>query len=805
MPELLSICIVGKNDSEFLGECIHSSLQLSTDVMYFDLGSTDDSVRIAEKEGIRIVSVDDLNDPEMLKGPLNSEWVLFLKSDEKACLGSNLALDSLLRSGEGFGLIVNTAIKAEVLEDFQLLKINQQYTRISKSACVSKIELRLVRSRYFLDVFRIMTGSSNECPVRHDGRILPGIRIQPCLGDDSDKHESTTEFERDMQYLRGEMVHNPGADDYLKELGDDFLVYSVLTGNDLARYYRGLSMGFGGEKMYGMMLHALVEAGRCEEARDFFTAWERKWGGFDTPEPYRIAGIIHAYLFDLEKAASFLRKYISLSPSRNLPESLSLLGKVYLLHGEREKALASLKEAQSMGYFNEFDQLLLQRITGKDWKLQKLSICMIAKDEEECIEKALSSVQGIADEIIVVDTGSEDRTRQIVRAFDARLIETPWKDDFSKARNLAVRQATGDYILVLDADEFIHTKNRIQFALSKWILPPERNIAFLVRVEPAEREKEMSVMLNLPKTEHASYQIRLFPNWEAIFFEGSAFETVNKSVENSGLEVSRIELFQISHSNTDRGKRDLRKKVAAEKAIDSVSDPKTALKGTLYFLKQGELDLAASWLEKTEMEDPRFLAKISTLYATSGRSGRLTSILDKAAERLPDSPELALARAEGRFAEGNYGEVRGILEPFMGNTKEAMDRRGSARCLYLYGMAILESGNMMDAVESLIEARNLDPAKIEYQMAGILALARGGEWETVVDALGSILSAEGIDSPHTIESFSDMALLFITMSRHFLDRNRAEPARICRRIIEEIITCMTDDAEIRKLMDLLGG
>ena len=84
-----------------------------------------------------------------------------------------------------------------------------------------------------------------------------------------------------------------------------------------------------------------------------------------------------------------------------------------------------------------------------------LSVCMIVKNEEEVLARALKCVQSIADEIIVVDTGSTDNTQKIALDFGAKVYDFEWCDDFSKARNFSFSKATGDYILWLDADDVI--------------------------------------------------------------------------------------------------------------------------------------------------------------------------------------------------------------------------------------------------------------------------------------------------------------------------------------------------------------
>ena len=85
---------------------------------------------------------------------------------------------------------------------------------------------------------------------------------------------------------------------------------------------------------------------------------------------------------------------------------------------------------------------------------------MIVRDEERNLPNCLESVRGLFDEIVVVDTGSTDRTKEIAASFGARVVDFTWTDDFAAARNVALDQATGDYTLWLYADEVIEPSHR---------------------------------------------------------------------------------------------------------------------------------------------------------------------------------------------------------------------------------------------------------------------------------------------------------------------------------------------------------
>jgi tetratricopeptide (TPR) repeat protein len=84
-----------------------------------------------------------------------------------------------------------------------------------------------------------------------------------------------------------------------------------------------------------------------------------------------------------------------------------------------------------------------------------LSLCMIVKNEEAYIAQCLMSVSPVIDEIIIVDTGSTDRTKDIAQVFGAQAYDFQWTHNFADARNFSLLKAHGDWILVLDADEVI--------------------------------------------------------------------------------------------------------------------------------------------------------------------------------------------------------------------------------------------------------------------------------------------------------------------------------------------------------------
>ena len=91
--------------------------------------------------------------------------------------------------------------------------------------------------------------------------------------------------------------------------------------------------------------------------------------------------------------------------------------------------------------------------------MKTISLCMIVKNESKVINRCLSSVKDLVDEIIIVDTGSKDNTKKICSKYTAKIYDYEWHNDFSAARNFSFSKAGGDYIMWLDADDIIPQKS----------------------------------------------------------------------------------------------------------------------------------------------------------------------------------------------------------------------------------------------------------------------------------------------------------------------------------------------------------
>ncbi len=178
-----------------------------------------------------------------------------------------------------------------------------------------------------------------------------------------------------------------------------------------------------------------------------------------------------------------------------------------------------------------------------------VSLCMIVRDEAEHLARCLHSAKPVVDEIIIVDTGSIDRSKEIARAFGAKVIEQAWENDFSKARNRALAEATKDRILVLDGDEVISPKDYENFKnlLQAGLGAPT---AYTLQTRNySDRLNTVGFQLNGGEyAEEAgagwfpSDKVRLFPNDPRLRFHYPVHEVVEPALKELKIPTRRCDM-----------------------------------------------------------------------------------------------------------------------------------------------------------------------------------------------------------------------------------------------------------------------
>jgi GT2 family glycosyltransferase/Flp pilus assembly protein TadD len=179
-----------------------------------------------------------------------------------------------------------------------------------------------------------------------------------------------------------------------------------------------------------------------------------------------------------------------------------------------------------------------------------LSICMIVKNEELSLAKCLMSVKPVADEIIVVDTGSADKTKAIASALGAKVFDFPWTNDFSEARNYSLSKASGGWILVLDADELVSPLDHDK--LKKLInSKAEKRVAYtMVTRNYTDQAGSRDWSANEGRYIHEeigrgwipSPKVRLFANDKRINFVNPVHELVEPTLEKLGIKIKTCDV-----------------------------------------------------------------------------------------------------------------------------------------------------------------------------------------------------------------------------------------------------------------------
>ena len=119
-----------------------------------------------------------------------------------------------------------------------------------------------------------------------------------------------------------------------------------------------------------------------------------------------------------------------------------------------------------------------------------ISLCMIVRNEQEVLARCLESVQGAADEIIIVDTGSTDATEEIARRYTERVYFFPWQENFSAARNFSFSKAQKEYCMWMDADDVLEQEDREALIRLKAQLPQDVDVVMicLLYTSPSPRD-----------------------------------------------------------------------------------------------------------------------------------------------------------------------------------------------------------------------------------------------------------------------------------------------------------------------------
>ncbi|MEW6534504.1 MAG: glycosyltransferase [Candidatus Auribacterota bacterium] len=382
-----------------------------------------------------------------------------------------------------------------------------------------------------------------------------------------------------------------------------------------------------------------------------------------------------------------------------------------------------------------------------------LSICMIVKNEERCIAGSLSSIRDIADEIIVVDTGSTDLTADIAREYGADVYHFMWNNDFSAARNYSIEMAKGDWILFIDADECISEGDC--FKIKSLLKNTQLAGYMLIQRNYTDNER----LLNY-KPCTGTYgdcerargfvpveRIGLFRNLPSIRFSGVIHETVGPAIEKLGGVVGMTDIAVHHYGHLDTAEKE--RKTAHYLALGlrqiqlTPEDPKPYNDIGIIYLSQGDFISAEKFFlnaydRNPDYHDLRF--HLATLYFRWLKYDESIRYLNEVLAANPHHQQALL--------------TRGIIADTQGDYQSAEHFFSTGLNIYPDSIAFLESlafvqvrgGNISGANNSFSILCEKYPENEQYALEYVKTLYFAGDFQRALDiARNRITQGKGTD------------------------------------------------------------
>lgn len=371
--------------------------------------------------------------------------------------------------------------------------------------------------------------------------------------------------------------------------------------------------------------------------------------------------------------------------------------------------------------------MIVSRGAGEFSRPLRISAAMIVRDEERFLADCLRSLQGIADEVVVVDTGSVDATPDIAKAYDAKLYHHPWTGDFAAARNYGLGLCTGDWILYIDADERV--------------LPIDR-----VRLDAALGALDL-VACNLwfsAQVGQTPYsEMRLWRNDARLRFRGCIHETIRPAVSamaaQDGLRIGEcpLEIIHLGYEDRQDAKHHRNLPLLQQRVREDTSNVFNWCH--LGFVQAGLGDLEQSVAAfrqavraarestlRLPQESQAFVELARTLIRGGDEAGRAEaeSLVKEGLEFCPTNLYLPWVRANLLVDMERYEEALPILEslasidaetfrdPFIGYDKRIF----GVSAYEALGLCCFRLGRHEQAAEWYGRAFQAEPGRIEHDL-----------------------------------------------------------------------------------------
>lgn len=293
-----------------------------------------------------------------------------------------------------------------------------------------------------------------------------------------------------------------------------------------------------------------------------------------------------------------------------------------------------------------------------------ISLCMITKDEEAVILSCITSVEHLVKEIIVVDTGSTDRTPELVLAKGGKLLKLTWNDDFAQARNFSLLQATCPWILVLDADEVLESGD--QDYVNRLLSHESAQGYFVNILNIKEDGSELS----------QDQVVRLFRNKPDYRFEGSIHEQIAPSIlrhnEGKGLRSSELVIKHRGYTETiisGKGKNSRNVRIIRKHLAENPNDHFLWYSLGLEHYQQGDITEGLKHLQKalglmsgSEGYFTDVLLSIGSGYLKLADWNNLFQFTNHALVMFPHNPDLFVLRGLASLGLEKHQEAANDLQ-----------------------------------------------------------------------------------------------------------------------------------------------
>jgi len=364
----------------------------------------------------------------------------------------------------------------------------------------------------------------------------------------------------------------------------------------------------------------------------------------------------------------------------------------------------------------------------------KLSLCMIVRDEEGNLRDCLLPLRQVCDELIVVDTGSQDHTPRIAKEMGAKVLHFPWQDDFSAARNASLRYAQGDWILWIDADDRITPQGA-------------RKVRRLIGLDV---KKAFSFRVVNEGTGEEFYQLRLFPRLPGVKFEGTIHEQVEGSLQRLGVRVEPQEVIirHLGYVAVEKRRKDLRNlKILKKMIVRDPNDFYSAFQLAVTYDSIGEPQKALEWAVKLlkAPEFPAFSEELylythlleAKLYLELGKEGESMALLHNAVERGKGFWPAKFHLGELLCLQGDFQRAL----PYLQEVKKVGPKAGNlplpvslmkVKTDYWLGICYEEMGQIPQAIAAYQGCIAQKPASfVPYYRLGKLLLKRNRKEEAI--------------------------------------------------------------------------